>query len=90
MRITNLKSKSEALVVVFSPAKSVMAVASPEQQQQWMFVDFLITKKYLRVDTLQRRKTDRRDEKLLNIGNFVVEGSPKTHLIADKRPKMPV
>ncbi|CAI9270615.1 unnamed protein product [Lactuca saligna] len=41
-----------------------MAVASPEQQQQWLFVDLLFIKKHIRVDTLQRRKTDRWDNKI--------------------------
>lgn len=50
------------------------------------FLDY--KKNYLREDTIRRRKTDRRDEKLPTGGGFVVEGSPKTHLIAGKRPKM--
>ena len=45
-------------------------------------------KNYLRVDTLQRRKTDRKDEKLLTISDFMVEGSLKTRLIAGKHPKI--
>ncbi|CAH1452483.1 unnamed protein product [Lactuca virosa] len=49
---------------------------------------FLDHKKYLRMDTFHRRKTDRRDEKLLTVGGFVVEESPKTHLIAGKHPKI--
>lgn len=42
-------------------------------------MDFLITKNYLRVNKLQRRKINKRDEKLLIVGGFVVEGSPETH-----------
>ena len=40
------------------------------------------------MDTLQRRKIDRKVKKLHIIDGFMVQGSPETHLIVDKRPKI--